>query len=124
MAQTWPPPALCALPRIAPHLVMMAFLDRGSMAAASNPNMLGRGRMDLYLATAASAGLELNVCDGKPDPLTGRLEQLDGYLNKLELSTGWLVIFDQRAGLPDISERTTVETVASPAGRQITLIRG
>ena len=52
------------------------------------------------------------------------LAQLDEYLSGLGLDTGWLVIFDQRSGLPEISERTTAETAISPAGRTITVIRG
>ena len=50
--------------------------------------------------------------------------QLDGYLSGLGLDTGWLIIFDQRQGLPDISERTTTTTAATPAGRSVTVIRG
>jgi len=34
------------------------------------------------------------------------------------------VIFDRRKGLPPISDRTTVENVISPAGREIIMIRG
>jgi hypothetical protein len=52
------------------------------------------------------------------------LAQLDDYLNGLGLDTGWLVIFDQRSGLPDISERTATESATSPAGRTITVIHG
>ncbi|MEI7468184.1 MAG: hypothetical protein WCL57_08195 [Chloroflexota bacterium] len=39
------------------------------------------------------------------------------------LDTSGLVIFDQRAGLPDIEDRTSAEIVTSPTGRQTTLIR-
>ncbi len=60
---------------IAPHLVLMAFLHR-----------VVNG-------------------DGAPDPLAEGLEQLDGYLAGLGLTTGWLVIFDRRAGQPPIAER-------------------
>lgn len=113
---------------IAPHLVMMAFLDRvvNGGGILDREYALGEARMDLYLRYGGQRlGIELKVWrDGKADPLAEGLEQLDSYLNKLELPSGWLVIFDQRSGLPDISERTTVETVSSPAGRQITLIRG
>ena len=70
-------------------------------------------------------GMELKVWrEGKPDPLATGLAQLDEYLDGLGLQTGWLVIFDQRNGLPDISERTTTENATSPAGRTITVIRG
>lgn len=113
---------------IAPHLVMMAFLDRvvNGGGILDREYALGEARMDLYLRYGDQRlAIELKVWrDGKPDPLSEGLTQLDSYLNKLDLNTGWLVIFDQRSGLPDISERTTVETVTSPADRQITLIRG
>lgn len=38
------------------------------------------------------------------------------------LCPGWLIIFDQRANLPPIEERTRCETVTSPGGRTITII--
>jgi hypothetical protein len=50
-------------------------------------------------------GMELKVWrDGESNPLKEGLEQLDHYLDGLVLAAGWLVIFDQRSGLPDISE--------------------
>jgi hypothetical protein len=87
---------------------------------------IGTRRMDVYLRYGAfTLGMELKVWhDGERDPLNEGLEQLDAYLNGLGLATGWLVIFDQRSGLPDISQRTSTETAVSPAGRQITVIRG
>jgi len=73
---------------------------------------------------AARLALELKVWrDGAKDPLTEGLAQLDGYLDGLGLPTGWLVIFDQRSGLPDIAERTTTLPVTTPAGRTVTLVR-
>mgnify|MGYP000884388908 CR=1 FL=1 len=87
---------------------------------------IGTRRMYVCLRYGAfTLGMELKVRrDGKPDPLTEGLAQLDEYLSGLGLETGWLVIFDQRSGLPDISERTTAETAVSPAGRTITVICG
>ena len=87
---------------------------------------LGEDKMDLYLRYGDERlGIELKVWrNGKADPLEEGLEQLDGYLHKLGLESGWLVIFDQRSGLPDLSERTTVESATSPAGRTVTVIRG
>ena len=43
--------------------------------------------------------------DGKPDPLTRGLEQLDAYLDGLGLSTGVLVIFDARGAAAPLAER-------------------
>ena len=52
------------------------------------------------------------------------LRQLDSYLAGLSLDSGWLVIFDQRPGLPPIAERTTTEVTHTPTGRSVTVIRG
>ena len=113
---------------IAPHIVLMAFLHRVVNGGGSleREYAIGTGRMDVCLRYGqAKLGMELKVWrDGKPDPLAQGLAQLDEYLNGLGLETGWLVIFDQRSGLPDISERTTTETATSPVGRTITVIRG
>ncbi|MEQ8970267.1 MAG: hypothetical protein RIE73_07690 [Coleofasciculus sp. C1-SOL-03] len=46
------------------------------------------------------------------------------YLAGLDLETGWLVIFDQRQGLPPISDRTTTEWAKTPGNRAIVVIRG
>lgn len=113
---------------IAPHIVMMAFLHRVVNGGGSleREYAIGTRRMDVCLRYgAATLGMELKVWrDGERDPLNEGLAQLDQYLSGLGLDTGWLVIFDQRSGLPEISERTTAETSASPAGRPITVIRG
>jgi hypothetical protein len=44
------------------------------------------------------------------DPRPQGLKQLDGYLAGLGLDSGWLIIFDQRADLPPIEDRTRSET--------------
>jgi hypothetical protein len=49
---------------------------------------------------------------------------LDDYLAGLGLDSGWLIIFDQRSGLPPISERTTTETAITPQGRAAVVVRG
>jgi hypothetical protein len=69
--------------------------------------------------------MELKVWrEGKPDPLSEGLKQLDKYLSGLNLETGWLVIFDRRPNLPPLSDRTSTEQAISPAARTITVIRG
>jgi hypothetical protein len=113
---------------IAPHIVLMAFLDRVVNGGGwlEREYAIGTRRMDVLLTYGEDRlGMELKVWrDGERDPLNEGLAQLDQYLNGLGLDTGWLVIFDQRSGLPDISERTTTESATSPAGRAITVIRG
>jgi hypothetical protein len=69
-------------------------------------------------------GIELKVWrNGRPDPLTKGLKQLDGYLARLGLETGWLVIFDQRQNQPSIEERTRTEIETTTTGRRVTVIR-
>ncbi|MEZ4677116.1 MAG: hypothetical protein R2932_23140 [Caldilineaceae bacterium] len=86
---------------------------------------IGSQRMDLCLFYGESRlALELKVWrDGERDPLEQGLVQLDRYLDGLGLPTGWLVIFDQRSGLPEISQRTTTEPAGTPSGKAVTVIR-
>lgn len=113
---------------IAPHLVLMAFLHRvvNGGGTLEREYAIGSGRMDLLLRYGAvRLAIELKTWrDGYKDPLAQGLQQLDRYLSGLGLETGWLVIFDQRSGLPPLEERTSAEIVTTPAGRAITLIRG
>ncbi len=112
---------------IAPHLVLMAFLHRVVNGAGTleREYAIGSGRMDLCLRYAGlTLGMELKVWrDAAPDPLAQGLEQLDGYLAGLGLSTGWLVIFDRRGGQPPIAERTGSRETFSPQGRRIQVVR-
>jgi hypothetical protein len=61
--------------------------------------------------------------DRESDPLDEGLAQLDGYLERLGLDTGVLVIFDRRPGAAPIAERTTFEAAATPSGRAATVLR-
>jgi hypothetical protein len=112
---------------IAPHLVLMAFLQRvvNGGGTLEREYAIGMGRMDLCLRYGElTLGMELKVWrDGAPDPLTEGLAQLDGYLAGLGLKTGWLVIFDRRADQPPIAERTGCSLHQSPQGRRIQVIR-
>jgi hypothetical protein len=113
---------------IAPHLVLMAFLHRvvNGDGTLEREYAIGSGRMDICLRYGAvTLGMELKVWrDLRPDPLAEGLAQLDGYLAGLGLDAGWLIIFDRRTGQPPIAERTRSETVISPAGRRIQVVRG
>ncbi|MDS4058883.1 MAG: ATP-binding protein [Candidatus Contendobacter sp.] len=112
---------------IAPHLVLMAFLHRVVNGGGSleREYAIGSGRMDLCLRYGAvTLGMELKVWrDGEPDPLREGLVQLDGYLAGLGLDTGWLIVFDRRAGQPPIAERTARSEQLSPQGRRIQVVR-
>ncbi len=113
---------------IAPHLVLMAFLHRviNGGGTLEQEYAIGSDRMDLCLRYGdVTLGMELKVWrEGRPDPLQAGLEQLDRYLAGLGLDSGWLVIFDQRPGLPPIADRTTTEQVQIASSRQVKVIRG
>jgi type II secretory pathway predicted ATPase ExeA len=113
---------------IAPHLVLMAFLHRviNGGGTLEREYAIGSDRMDLCLRYGeVTLGMELKVWrEGRPDPIHAGLGQLDRYLSGLGLDSGWLVIFDQRPGLPPIAERTTTEPAVTASGRPVTVIRG
>lgn len=112
---------------IAPHLVMMAYLQRvvNGGGTLEREYAIGTDRMDLFLRYGAvRLAIELKVWrDERPDPLKRGLEQLDEYLSGLNLNEGWLVIFDKRTGQPPISDRTATENATTPSGRAVVVIR-
>jgi hypothetical protein len=122
-------PLLATAPyaEIAPHLVLMAFLHRVVTGGGTleREYAIGRDRMDLLLTYGAERlAIELKVWrTRRADPLCDGLSQLDEYLARLGLDAGWLVIFDRRAGIPPIAERTTTEILTTPSGRNVNLIR-
>ncbi|NET36873.1 MAG: ATP-binding protein [Cyanothece sp. SIO1E1] len=113
---------------IAPHLILMAFLHRvvNGGGTLEREYAIGSDRMDLCLRYGRiTLAMELKVWrEGRADPLKAGLEQLDRYLAGLGLDTGWLVIFDQRSGLPAIAERTTAEKAVTLGHRTVIVIRG
>ena len=113
-------------PEIAPHLVLMAFFHRveNGGGVLNREYAVRRGRIDLLLRYGqARVAMELKVWrDTGKNPLTHGIKQLDGYLAGLGLDSGWLIIFDQRANLPPIEERTRSETTISPGRRAITVV--
>jgi hypothetical protein len=112
---------------IAPHIVLMAFLHRvvNGDGTLDREYAIGSDRMDICLRyRSKTLGMELKVWRNvTKDPLTKGLEQLDRYLARLGLDTGWLVIFDQRNDQPPIEERTRTELATTTTGRVITVIR-
>jgi hypothetical protein len=120
----------------APHLVFMGFLQRlvNGGGYISREYGIGRGRIDLLVRwpylhadgrrTVQHEAIELKVWHpGAKDPLPKALTQLDGYLRRLDLERGTLVVFDRRPGALDIDERTRFETAETPGGRAVTLLR-
>jgi hypothetical protein len=112
---------------IAPHLVLMAFLHRvvNGGGTVDREYAIGRGRMDLVVRYGAErVAIEVKVWrDGRPDPITDGLEQLDAYLAGLGLDRGWLVLFDRRSAAAPIQERTVVERRATRSGRTVDVVR-
>jgi hypothetical protein len=114
-------------PEIAPHLVLMAFLHRviNGGGTLEREYAIGRDRMDLCLRYGSiTLGIEIKVwATGRADPLTKGLEQLEGYLNRLNQSSGWLMIFDRRTNAPVLEDRLSTEIAQTAAGQQVTVIR-
>jgi hypothetical protein len=111
---------------IAPHLVLMAFLHRvvNGGGTLEREYAIGRDRMDLCLRYGAvTLGIEIKVQrDDRRNQLVRGLEQIDGYLARLGLESGWLVIFDRRREVLPIEERLRSELHSTEHDRQITVI--
>ncbi len=112
---------------VAAQLVMMAFLSRVTNGGGSieREYALGRGRIDLCVRYRDQrVGIELKAWrTGQRDPMPKGLSQLDEYLESLGENTGWLVVFDQRAGRPPPSKRMRATKKKTPAGRRVTVVR-
>ena len=94
----------------------------------------GLGRIDLLVrkpyvgadGTPAEQreAIELKVRRAKTgDPLEEGLAQLDGYLERLSLNSGHLVIFDRRPKVLRSQPRTDLSDTHTPGGRAVTLLR-
>jgi AAA-like domain len=116
-----------AYPEIAPHLVLMAFLHRviNGGGTLEREYAIGRDRMDLCLRYGSVIlGIELKVWrTGRSDPLTKGLEQLEGYLDRLKQSSGWLIIFDRRTNALPLEERLQTTLAQTSNEQQVTVIR-
>lgn len=81
-----------------PHLMLMAFLQRviNGGGKLHREYGLGRGALDLLIEWNQDRhAIELKIRrDANTEP--DALEQLGGYLDRLGLSQGWLVLFDLR----------------------------
>ncbi|MBL7486613.1 ATP-binding protein [Frankia sp. AgB1.9] len=121
----------------APHLVLQAYLQRviNGGGTVLREYGVGRGRLDLLVRwphptlgnpqAEQRQAIEIKArAAGDPDPIAQGLLQLDGYLDRLDLDTGTLALFDRRPTAPAIHDRTSISPTTSPAGRTITLFRG
>ncbi|WP_433173527.1 hypothetical protein [Actinoallomurus sp. CA-150999] len=118
------------------QLVFLGFLHRvvNGGGCIDREYGVGRGRIDVVVRwpctdangepTSQWEAVELKVRHpGRADPLPDGLAQLDGYLDRLGLDTGTLVIFDRRPDAPPLPDRTALGTARTPTGRRVTLLR-
>jgi len=120
----------------AAQLIFMAFLQkitnggaRVGLSTIDREYAVGAGRIDLHLRWPLPGGgcqrfgIELKVWrDRQGDPLEEGRDQLADYLERLELSSGTLLIFDQRSDAPQLPKRISREQIEH-RGRQITVLR-
>ena len=119
---------------VAPQVVLLAFMQRivNGGGYIDREYGVGRGRIDVLVrfpyrkpdgqpATQRRA-LELKVWrKGQKDPLAKGLTQLDGYLARLGLRRGTLVIFDARGKIA--SRRPRWEEATTKSGRTVRVLR-
>lgn len=114
----------------AAQLVFMAFLQKvvNGGGFIDREYAVGRGRIDLCVRWPYPGGVvrwaaELKVWrDGRPDPEADGLAQLSGYLERLGLEEGTLVVFDLRSNASSLPERCSRQEVEH-GGRRITILR-
>ncbi|GGP05324.1 hypothetical protein GCM10012278_24400 [Nonomuraea glycinis] len=118
------------------QIILMAFLHRlvNGGGQLDREYAAGTKRLDVLIRWPHTGpegerltqreAMELKVWQaGRNDPLPDGLAQLDGYLDRLTLSTGVLVIFDRRPEAPAWNERGGFEQTTTPSGRQVTVLR-
>jgi len=112
---------------IAPHIVLMAFLHRVVNGGGSleREYAIGSDRMDLCLRYGKTAlGIELKVWrEKKGDPEQQGLEQLDSYLQRIQVDFGWLFVFDRRKNAPPFLERLNTRNATTTQGNSVVIIR-
>jgi hypothetical protein len=84
-----------------PHLMLMAFLQRvvNGGGKIEREYGLGRGALDLLVCWQSEKhAIELKIRRDTETEAEG-LDQLSGYLDKLGITEGWLVLFDLRKEL-------------------------
>jgi len=113
----------------APHLVLMAFLQRvvNGGGRIDREYAVGSKRLDLC-AEFRGERLAIEVktwrdTDKSADPAVEGLRQIDGYLARLGLAQGWLLLFDQRKSTAPLPERLRRERLTTASGRRVDLVR-
>ncbi|WP_188187876.1 AAA family ATPase [Nonomuraea sp. SYSU D8015] len=114
------------------QITLMAYLHRivNGGGLLDREYAAGTGRLDVYLRwpygerQVQREAMELKVWrPGQRDPLDEGLTQLDRYLDRLDLETGYLVIFDRRPEAAPMEDRVRFDQDRTPAGRQVTVLR-
>ena len=112
----------------APHLVLMAYLQRviNGGGRIEREYSAGSGRLDLLLIYGDQRmAIEVKVWhDKQADPLIDGLEQIERYLNRLSLDVGFLVLFDRRSTAPEWAERMSAADVHTAQGKAVLVLRG
>jgi hypothetical protein len=83
------------------------------------------GREAGRLGTASPFNIKvesLTLSNFTLEEITELYGQHTDYLDGLGLSTGWLVIFDERSAAGTVAARTRRAVARSPAGRELTII--
>lgn len=114
----------------AAQLIFMAYLQRvvNGGGFIDREYAVGSGRIDLCVRWPHPAGVqrwavELKVWrEGRPDPLPEGLRQISGYLERLGLPEGTLILFDGRPQAPPIAERCA-RTAVEQEGLRISVLR-
>ncbi len=113
----------------AAHLVLMAVLQRvvNGGGRIDREYAIGAKRLDLCIEyRGEKLGIEVKTwCDSNKagDPAIEGLPQLDGYLARIGVARGWLLLFDQRKKVAPLPERMRRERVTTESGRQVDLVR-
>ncbi|ADP81616.1 AAA family ATPase [Pseudofrankia inefficax] len=122
---------------VTPHVTLLGYLDRAINGSGfvDREYGVGRGALDLLIRwnhtgpegkpVVQRQALEVKTHrPGDPDPTFAGISQLDGYLLRLGLPDGHLVIFDQRpAERKRVATELGAQTTTSPSGRTITTVR-
>jgi hypothetical protein len=121
---------------VAPQLILMAFLQRivNGGGLVEREYGVGRGRIDLLVRwprvgadgtrTWQREAIEIKVwAPGRADPLPQGIEQLDGYLERLGLAHGALVIFDRRGSQGSTGAPPAFTAARTARGRELLVLR-